>query len=190
MRKLCILIVIVLFSNTVFSQDVIHLKGGEKIEAKVIEVGVTEIRYKKIDFQEGPDYVVHKTKVEYIYYSNGQKDVFYKKKNTENYKALCKRKIRHYGKQKKYGLAMAGIGVIGTTVLAVNFENRPQLPYPDNISQGVDYGFGFVIGAGVIIGGGVLYLTGNQKVKQYSKKLKLGVNLSQKQKGISLVYRF
>jgi len=59
-----------------FSQDVITKKSGEDINAKVLEVTSTEIKYKKFDNQTGPTISILKSDVFMIKYENGTKDVF------------------------------------------------------------------------------------------------------------------
>ena len=59
-----------------FSQDVITKKTGEDIQAKILEVGQTEIKYKRFDNSEGPSFTISKSDVLMIRYSNGTKDIF------------------------------------------------------------------------------------------------------------------
>ncbi len=56
--------------------DQIVLRNGDVIEAKVKEVGVNEIRYKKCDRPDGPDYTISKRDVLSIKYSNGEVERF------------------------------------------------------------------------------------------------------------------
>lgn len=56
--------------------DQIVLRNGDVIDAKVKEVGVSEIRYKKCDRQDGPDYTISKRDVLSIKYSNGEVERF------------------------------------------------------------------------------------------------------------------
>lgn len=56
--------------------DQIVLRNGDVIEAKVKEVGVNEIRYKKCDRPDGPDYTVSKREILSIKYSNGEVERF------------------------------------------------------------------------------------------------------------------
>jgi hypothetical protein len=71
-----------------FAQDVITLKTGEDVQAKIIEVGHNDIRYKKYDFQEGPTYILLKSEIFMIKYENGDKDIFNEEKKTENITSL------------------------------------------------------------------------------------------------------
>jgi hypothetical protein len=63
--------------------DYILLKNGEEIGGKVLEVGSTEIKYKKCDNPDGPTYTVNKSEVFMIKYQNGTKDVFSDAKTLE-----------------------------------------------------------------------------------------------------------
>ena len=70
--------------------DLITLRDGTDIEAKVIEVGSKVIKYKRCNNIDGPTIVVSIENVFMIKYANGTKEVFKKeevkeKKNTENY---------------------------------------------------------------------------------------------------------
>jgi hypothetical protein len=67
-----------------FSQDVITKKTSEDIQAKVLEVTTTEIKYKKSDNPEGPTFTIPKSDVLVISYQNGTKDYFDEKIKNEN----------------------------------------------------------------------------------------------------------
>ena len=69
-----------------FSQDVITLKTGEDINAKIVEVGLTDIKYKKFDNIDGPSFTILKSDVLMTRYKNGTKDVYNldKKSGKEN----------------------------------------------------------------------------------------------------------
>jgi hypothetical protein len=58
------------------AQDIITLKTGEEIKAKVNEVELNLIKYTKFDDQSGTVYTVYKADVFMIKYENGSKDVF------------------------------------------------------------------------------------------------------------------
>ena len=65
-------------NSTSFNQgdcDVLTFKTGEEIEVKVLEIGQSEIKYKKCNNQNGPTISVNKSDVFTIKYSNGTKDV-------------------------------------------------------------------------------------------------------------------
>ena len=56
--------------------DIITLKDGSDIQAKVTEIGENEIKYKKFENQSGPAYTMKKVEIFMIRYANGSKDVF------------------------------------------------------------------------------------------------------------------
>lgn len=62
--------------NIVSAQDIITLKNGDEIKAKVNEIDLKVIKYTKFDNQNGPIYSIDKEKVFMIKYQNGSKDVF------------------------------------------------------------------------------------------------------------------
>lgn len=64
--------------------DVIICFDGSEIDAKVFEVGITEIKYKKCNFIDGPNYSINKKEVLMIKYSNGTKDVIKHEKDNNN----------------------------------------------------------------------------------------------------------
>jgi hypothetical protein len=57
------------------AQDVITLKDGSEIKAKVTEINTLEVRYKKWDNPEGPVFVIEKSNIFMIKYENGTKDI-------------------------------------------------------------------------------------------------------------------
>jgi hypothetical protein len=77
--KLCfrlLAIVAVMFMPALLlAQDVIYRTDGGKIEAKVLEVGINEIKYRIFSNPDGPVYTVSKSKVVLITYQNGTHDV-------------------------------------------------------------------------------------------------------------------
>lgn len=76
MKKLRLSIALTLLTTFCFSQDIITLKTGEDISSKIVEVGLTDIKYKKFDNVDGPSFTILKTEVLMIRYKNGTKDVY------------------------------------------------------------------------------------------------------------------
>ena len=58
------------------AQDIVITSDAKKIEAKVLEISETEIRYKEADDLEGPTYVISVPKVSSIVLSSGKVKVF------------------------------------------------------------------------------------------------------------------
>lgn len=76
MKILLLISFSLLCTISVFSQDVIFTKSGDKIEAKIIEITTTTIKYKKFDQQDGPIRNIEKSEVKEIIYEDGQWDKF------------------------------------------------------------------------------------------------------------------
>ena len=65
-----------LFGVSAYAQDVITKKNGDEINAKVLEITQSEIKYKKFDNQTGPTFSLSISDIFMIRYENGTKDVF------------------------------------------------------------------------------------------------------------------
>ena len=76
MRKIKIIIALSLAALNVAAQDIIVMRNGDEVEAKVTKVGTTEVEYHKWSNQDGPVYTVAKSDVFMVKYKNGEKDVF------------------------------------------------------------------------------------------------------------------
>jgi hypothetical protein len=61
---------------TALPQDILVLNNGDEVEARVTEIGIEEIKYKKYSMPDGPDYVSMKSDVFMIKFENGSKEVF------------------------------------------------------------------------------------------------------------------
>lgn len=57
------------------SCDVLFFKDGSEVRAKVTEVNVTDVKYKRCDNQDGPSYVTKKSDLFMIKYANGTREV-------------------------------------------------------------------------------------------------------------------
>lgn len=76
MKQLFAFIGMLLSASSLHAQDVITLRTGETVNAKVSEVGISEVRYFKSSNLNGPIYVTAKADISSIAYENGNKDVF------------------------------------------------------------------------------------------------------------------
>ena len=75
MKNLFALLFLLVLTLSAFSQDIIILKTGEEIRAKVIEVNPTQIKYKEFTNLEGPTLIIDRSAVFMIKYENGTRDV-------------------------------------------------------------------------------------------------------------------
>lgn len=75
MRKLCLVLSLCL-SSLIYAQDVIVLNDGSSIISKVVEVGSSDVKYKKWSNLEGPTYTLKITEILSVNYQNGEKESF------------------------------------------------------------------------------------------------------------------
>ncbi|TPE43374.1 hypothetical protein [Pontibacter mangrovi] len=77
MRKVLLTVISVLtLLPCLQAQDLITKRTGEKVEAKVLEINSSEIKYKRFSHPEGPTYVVPKSEVLLITYEDKTSEVF------------------------------------------------------------------------------------------------------------------
>ena len=62
--------------SPVFAQDTIVKRSGDTIIAKVLEINPIEVKFKKINFLDGPTYVEQKSFIKMITYQGGRKEFF------------------------------------------------------------------------------------------------------------------
>ena len=60
---------------SLYAQDIIYLKNGDEIEAKVMEISSAEIKYKRFDNLDGPTIVINKADAVTILYQNGTREL-------------------------------------------------------------------------------------------------------------------
>ena len=76
MKRILFLTVLICMSVATNGQDLITPKNGDVIEAKILEVTSTEVKYKKWNNQEGPTFVMSKGDIMMVVYQNGDRDVY------------------------------------------------------------------------------------------------------------------
>lgn len=94
MKQLYLTIFLSYATSNLFSQDVLILKNGTEINAKVSEITLTEVKYKKSDNLNGTLISISKADVLLIKYENGTKDVFAENNLAE--KSTTKQNIHKY----------------------------------------------------------------------------------------------
>jgi len=76
MKYILLFILFICSSNIIKAQDTLSMRSSENILVKVIEVGTSEVKYKKIDNLNGPIFSILKSDLLIIKYENGTKDDF------------------------------------------------------------------------------------------------------------------
>ena len=60
-------------------KDIIVLNNRDTIKAKILEVSPTEVKYKKLNYLNGPTFVIYKSDISTITYGNGDVESFVQK---------------------------------------------------------------------------------------------------------------
>ena len=76
MKKIITAFVFSLFVVIAAAQDIITQNDGTDIKAKVTEVGLDQISYKKYSNPNGPTYIISKADVLMITFENGEREVY------------------------------------------------------------------------------------------------------------------
>lgn len=161
-KSILTMLAFIAINLSAFSQDVITQKSGEDIQAKILEVNQTEIKYKKFDNQNGPTFTLLKSDVLMIRYENGTKDIFNQteevktntKTSTEDMRMKGKRdsEMNYTGKNSGAGWTAATtilftplIGVIPAAACASSEPSDQNLNYRDSeLMKDYDYNRAYV----------------------------------------------
>jgi len=74
MKKYLSFIVFILALKTVAAQDTLIKTNGVATAVKILEISVTDIKYKKFNFLDGPTYIENKADIRTIIFSNGTRE--------------------------------------------------------------------------------------------------------------------
>lgn len=140
--------------------DLIIFKNGDEVEAKVLEIGINEVKYKKCNNLDGPTFTENKSKVFMIKHANGTKTLF--EDDSEEKKSYSKTEDEYLqtvnSDDKSFIVAVAlwfFLGILGIHRF-----------YLGHIGIGVLYLLtGSLCGIGWIIDG-ILFLVGGLKPKR------------------------
>ena len=84
MRKIFILAICVVAVLGAYAQDIIVTRDANRIEAKILEVSSSEIKYKEFNNQTGPTFMLTNAEISTIIYQNGTVKVFEQPKQQTN----------------------------------------------------------------------------------------------------------
>lgn len=76
MKKTITLLLCIICATMMYAQDIIITKDSKRIEAKIIEVTTTTVKYKKWNYQDGPDIYEAKSNIAAIMWGNGEVEAF------------------------------------------------------------------------------------------------------------------
>ncbi len=83
MKKIVLLCNLFTLFMGAYAQDIIVTKEAQKIEAKILEVSSTEIKYKKQSNLEGPTFILGVEEINSIIYANGEVQLLFTKQQKE-----------------------------------------------------------------------------------------------------------
>lgn len=72
----CLLVLAMLLCFKTQAQDTIYKRNGNIVPAKIIEVGVRDVSYRRLDNPDGPLFIATKNEIAKIRYANGHVDTF------------------------------------------------------------------------------------------------------------------
>ena len=145
MKTIKITIGIILFVITAVAQDIIYLKDGKTIKVKIVEINTREIKYKQIQNEDGPIYLIYKNEVSKIKYQNGSIDEF-KNSIPEKNKTDGAYGDQEYRKQKcpqrpigSGGHPLGdGLGFDGRLLLECVKHGRENIPRHLHVPEGME----------------------------------------------------
>ena len=95
MKKLIIFLLVFGSATGLFAQDKIYKLKGPVINAKVIEIGTDEIKYKLFDNPDGPVYVADKSSLNRIEYADGRVEKYkVSYKDPQNYEGQLTKAVK------------------------------------------------------------------------------------------------
>ena len=126
MKYILLFILFICSSNIIKAQDTLSMRSGENTLVKVIEVGTTEVKYKKLDNLSGPIFSILKSDLLIVKYENGTKEDFssIKKIEENNFSALDPSSLGKLDAQRFY----TGYKTAATIALISNFAYIPIIP--------------------------------------------------------------
>ena len=147
--------------QNVSAQDKIYKKGGEIIEAKVIEVSANEIKYHLHLVKNGPIYILNKLDITKIEYEDGRKEVYeYEGNDPElfapqktsaikinflspvfGYLGLNYEKNIRQGRSMEFSLGLIGVGF--KQVLNDGYSSNETI-YSDQVGAFISAGYKFI----------------------------------------------
>lgn len=172
MKRFFLSLFAIVFTCLCFAQDIIVLKDGSTLLARVTKVTQSVVEYKKFNNLTGPDYTISTKELQCINYENGTKDTFVSPNENPNtvtnenttqplsdnildfYRKDPVKQLRN-GKIMKYsGFALTGIGTLASIALFATSCDGSE----DILAAAIP----FVVGAGI---GVPLIFMGNKKIR-------------------------
>jgi len=139
--KLTTFVFFICLQSLFYSQDVITKKDGTDIDAKIIEITINEVKYKKFSNLQGPSYTISKNEILMIRYENGEKEIFDSNTSSVSNTVISESNSNKTKeeKQAKFGMYIEGLG--NAFWGSFNFEaivlNNPKLKLATRLGIGL-----------------------------------------------------
>jgi hypothetical protein len=134
-----------MISSTLFAQDTIYMKSKKQIVSKVVEIGLTEIKFKDINNIDGPVIVIRKASVEKIRYANGSEFLV----TQDPYAVNKEESILNKSNVVKFEfMSHLGFGFEHMLKIGMNLETKIGIIGP-GISENTDNVSGMYVKAGI-----------------------------------------
>ncbi|HNW90716.1 MAG TPA: hypothetical protein PKN48_13730 [Bacteroidales bacterium] len=136
MKKLTVIICLLLLVKCLSAQDIITMKDGTQIKSKILEVTLTEIKYKNFDELEGSTYTVQMGDISGFSYEektdaeNGRQDVVYLKNGS-----IIRGKITEKINKKSLKIQTADSNVFAYNFNEVSDIKKEFVPIVKNIPK-------------------------------------------------------
>lgn len=75
MKRLFILSTLIFVAASAYAQDIIYLKDGSTVKAKISEINDGDVKYKRFDNPEGPTYTISRDRAEKVVFENGVEEI-------------------------------------------------------------------------------------------------------------------
>jgi len=153
-----------LILSSSYSQDKIYRNNGKIIEAKILEIGSNEIRYKEFQNLDGPVYIVETDRIKKVVFANGTVQKFQDNyKDPERYAGQLNKAVKlnflsplygytEFGFEKStgvgkgYELSLGFIGLGKSEIIEYNFNNTSPLQTVKRHQAGVFISGGYKFG--------------------------------------------
>ena len=130
-RKVLVITTLSMFMLPILGQDIIVTNKAQKIDAKILEVSTSEVRYKELDNLNGPVFILRTDEINSIIYANG-KVVLYNEPSEEQKEAEAIAKATSMGSLFGNSGNVTGAGTIDVeqrgNPLDLNYCNSWSLP--------------------------------------------------------------
>jgi hypothetical protein len=116
-RFFFVFVCLILAAATANAQDVLYKRNGQTVDVKVIELGISEVKYRNFNEPDGPVYVVEKESIQKIVFKDG---------HTEFYGEARMDATEAFAGQKKSALKISFLGPLsGSTTVVYERSIRP-----------------------------------------------------------------